>query len=297
MEKDNTTAVEVKDNLEEENVQEVVYSNILDRANMTKTDFRLLWTGLLTHAFLFSFEICLIQGINGYVIAYFTKASLNSIMPTILAVLATALVPFYTKVSDVFGRAQSMTYAIVSYFIGLVIEGLAQSFEHLAIGQIFYGMGITGIQTLSQVLIADTTLLIDRGLMFAIWDLGSAINIWVAQVLIDPLTLVKSDPSLKTDKWRIGYILMGITAFLGAIVLLVPLWRVQLKSKSRGLKIQQRKTIRWLLHEFDVVGALLITLGLSMTLIPLIMAYDYRLVLRWHRCHNPVGNLGDQVHR
>lgn len=80
--------------------------------------------------------------------------SLTAVLPTILAVLSTALVPFYTKVSDVFGRAGSLTYAFTSYLIGLIIEGSAQSFLQLTIGQIFYGMGLTGIQTLSQVIIA-----------------------------------------------------------------------------------------------------------------------------------------------
>lgn len=80
--------------------------------------------------------------------------SLTAVLPTILAVLATALVPFYAKVADVFGRAGSLTYAFTSYLVGLIIEGSAQSFLHLAIGQIFYGMGLTGIQTLSQVVIA-----------------------------------------------------------------------------------------------------------------------------------------------
>ncbi|KAF9432924.1 hypothetical protein BGZ76_010131 [Entomortierella beljakovae] len=215
-------------------------TNILDRDKMSKRQFHMLWAGIL---------------------------------PTILSILATALVPFYTKVSDVFGRAESLTYALCSYIIGLIVEGTAQSFLHLAIGQIFYGMGITGIQTLSQVLIADTTSLADRGIMFSIWDLGSAVHIWVAQVLIDPLTVPKEGE--RADKWRIGYLVMGITAIFGAICLMAPLWHIQIKSMRRGVEKQQRKTIRWLLHEFDAVGAVLITLGLSLTLLPLVLAKSY----------------------
>ncbi|KAF9953762.1 hypothetical protein BGZ72_005180 [Mortierella alpina] len=271
--KENNVTVEVKD-CPDENTAEV-NSNILDRANLTSKEFRFLWAGILLHAFTYSFEVCLIQGIMGYVTAFFTVTSLASILPTILQILAAALVPFYTKVSDVFGRAGSMTYAIVTYLLGLVIEGTAKTFAQFAVGQIFYGMGLTGIQTLSQVLIADTTLLVDRGLMFAIWDLGSAINIWVAQVLIDPLTLNGAK-----DKWRLGYLLMGICCLIGAISLLSPLWYIQIKSSRRqqlnaSQKKQPRKTLRWLLHEFDAVGAILITLGLSLTLLPMILAKSY----------------------
>ncbi|KAG0266234.1 hypothetical protein BG011_002931 [Mortierella polycephala] len=270
---DNVVTVEVKDNLERESVKAEAYSNILDRANMTTKEFHWLWAGILIQAFTFSFEICVIQGIMSYITAFFTVTSLSSILPTVLQILAAALVPFYTKVSDVFGRAGSLTCAIFSYLLGLTIEGTAKTFVQFSIGQIFYGVGITGIQTLSQVLIADTTRLVDRGLMFALWDLGSAVNIWVAQVLIDPLTIPTEGGRL--DKWRLGYLLMGVSSLIGAISLLAPLWHVQLKSSRRMVAKQPRRTIKWLLHEFDAVGALLITLGLSLTLLPIILAKSY----------------------
>ncbi|KAF9916905.1 hypothetical protein BX616_002480 [Lobosporangium transversale] len=106
--------------------------------------------------------------------------------------------------------------------------------------------------------------------MFALWDIGSVINIWVAQVLIDPLTI-----GGREDKWRLGYILMACFCVVGAISLLSPLWYVQTRSSRRRPAKQERKTIKWLLHEFDAVGAVLITLGLSLTLLPLILAKSY----------------------
>jgi MFS family permease len=121
--------------------------------------------------------------------------------------------------------------------------------------------------------ILDTTQLIDRGVMFALWDIGSAIHIWVAQALIDPLTVPKEGQ--RADKWRLGYLLMGVVSIVGAISLLSPVWYVQIKTARRKAVKQQRKTIRWLLHEFDAVGCLLITLGLSLTLLPLILAKSY----------------------
>ncbi|KAF9192675.1 hypothetical protein BGZ51_005064 [Haplosporangium sp. Z 767] len=270
---DNTVTVEMKDNHGGESVKAEVHSNSLDRANMTTKEFHWLWAGILIQAFTFSFEICLIQGIMPYITAFFTVTSLSSVLPTILQILAAALVPFYVKASDVFGRAGSLTTAIFSYLLGLTIEGTAKTFVQFAVGQIFYGMGITGIQALSQVVVADTTLLVDRGVMFALWDLGSAINIWVAQVLIDPLTIPGEGG--RPDKWRLGYLLMGVSSLIGAAFLLAPLWRVQLKASRRAATKQPRKTIKWLFREFDAVGALLITLGLSLTLIPLILARSY----------------------
>ncbi|KAF9898708.1 hypothetical protein BX616_003703, partial [Lobosporangium transversale] len=147
--KEGNVAVDVQDS-HEENTKTTTYSNILDRDNMTAKEFRWLWAGILIQAFTFSFELCVIQGIIGPVTAYFKSTSIASVLPTILQILAAALVPFYTKVSDVFGRAGSMTYAIIAYLVGLIVEGTANTFVQFSIGQIFYGMGLTGIQTLTQ---------------------------------------------------------------------------------------------------------------------------------------------------
>ncbi|KAF9344829.1 hypothetical protein BGX34_005291 [Mortierella sp. NVP85] len=271
--KNDNVTVEVRNGHEREDVKTETNPNILNREEMTKREFHSLWAGILIQAFTFSFEICLIQGIMGYVTAYFTFASFGSVLQTISTILAVASVPFYTKVSDVFGRAGSLTFAIVSYLLGLTVEGTAQTFLQFSIGQILYGVGYTGIQALTQVLIADTSRLIDRGVMFALWDLGSAINIWVAQALIDPLTVPKEGQ--RPDKWRLGYLIMGVVSIVGAISLLAPVWYVQINTARRKVVKQQRKTIRWLLHEFDAVGCLLITLGLSLTLLPLILAKSY----------------------
>ncbi|KAG0347430.1 hypothetical protein BG005_000169 [Podila minutissima] len=243
------------------------YSNILERKNMSKREFYWLWAGVLIQALCISFEACLTQGIGGFVANYFGVTSLTAVLPTILAVLSTALVPFYTKVSDVFGRAGSLTYAFTSYIVGLIIEGSAQSFLQLAIGQIFYGMGLTGIQALSQVVIADTTSLLHRGIMFAMYDMGNVANIWIAQALIDPLTLGGA-----ADKWRIGYIVMGCVSGFGALALLLPLWYVQLSLKRRKVAQPPRRNLRWLADEFDIPGAILIILALSLTLLPLVLA-------------------------
>ncbi|KAG0069647.1 hypothetical protein BGZ89_002378 [Linnemannia elongata] len=243
------------------------YSNILERKNMSKREFYWLWAGVLIQALCISFEACLTQGISGYVASFFGVTSLTAVLPTILAVLATALVPFYAKVADVFGRAGSLTYAFTSYLVGLIIEGSAQSFLHLGIGQIFYGMGVTGIQTLSQVVIADTTSLLHRGIMFAMYDMGNVANIWIAQALIDPITLGGAK-----DKWRIAYIVMGCVSGFGALALLIPLWYVQQSLKRRKVAQPPRRTLRWLATEFDIPGAILILLALSLTLMPLVLA-------------------------
>ncbi|KAF9958860.1 hypothetical protein BGZ65_001113 [Modicella reniformis] len=130
----------------------------------------------------------------GVVAALLESTSLTCILPTILEILSAALVPFYTKVSDVVGRAQALTFALVFYLIGYT----SNTFCNL--GQIAYGIGSTGMLTLTQVLIAFTTLLIDRGIMFALWDMPAVAIVFISQVLTDPLTIAEG------ANWRNVYI-------------------------------------------------------------------------------------------
>ncbi|KAF9367859.1 hypothetical protein CPC16_005941 [Podila verticillata] len=99
------------------------------------------------------------------------------------------------------------------------------------------------------------------------YDMGNVANIWTAQVLIDPITLGGA-----LDKWRIGYIIMGCVSGFGALALLLPLWYVQLSLKRRKVAQPPRRTLRWLATEFDIPGAILIILALSLTLLPLVLA-------------------------
>ncbi|KAF9583073.1 hypothetical protein BGW38_010313 [Lunasporangiospora selenospora] len=249
-------------------------SKILDRSLFTRKEYLILCAGVLIQAFMYSFEVNLMYNALGYVTGYFTASSIATILPVILQIISAALVPLYTKVSDVFGRAESLTAAMVLYLVGYAIQGNSQAFAHLAIGQIFYGMGSTGMLTLTQVLIADTTKLINRGIMFSLWDLPSAINIFTTQVLADPMTIPKGDDP--KDKWRQVYLTVGVLSLVGAIAVLVPLWYLQRKAERKAPQVHQRRSLMWLLHEFDVVGALLITLAMSLTLLPMILAKSFQ---------------------
>ncbi|KAG0264090.1 hypothetical protein BG011_007485 [Mortierella polycephala] len=265
-------ALEAKGDIEAVAPQRGYSSKIMDRSLFTRREYMFLAVGVLTQAFVYSFEVNLMYNCMPYITAVFESSSLASVLPTILQILSAALVPFYTKVSDVIGRAESLTFAMVFYLVAYCIQGTANSFLQYALGQISYGIGSTGMLTLTQILIADTTPLINRGIMFALWDLPSAVNIFTSQALTDPLTIGPG------ANWRNVYIIIGVLAGFGAVAVLTPLWYLQKKSERRFAKSSEtvvRRSIGWLLHEYDAVGALLITLGMSLTLLPMILAKTY----------------------
>ncbi|KAF9093722.1 hypothetical protein BGX29_009826 [Mortierella sp. GBA35] len=247
-------------------------SKIIDRTLLSRKDIRVLIAAIMLQAFLRSFEVNLMYSSLGVISAKFKSAAIATILPIILEIISAALVPFYTKISDVVGRSQAMTTAAVMYFLGYTVQGTSETFLQLALGQIVYGIGSTGLMTLAQVLIADVTLLIDRGIMFALWGMPSTINVFIAGALVDPLT--EGDSA----NWRNVYAIIGSTSLLGFIILLGPLWHYQRKGERlaavHGRRMKTR-SFKWLFSEFDAVGAVLITLALGLTLLPIILARSY----------------------
>ncbi|KAF9326670.1 hypothetical protein BG006_009917 [Podila minutissima] len=209
------------------------FNHILERKNMTKREFNSLWAEVLIQAFCMSFEVQTSYGISGYVNAYLKASSLQAILPTAQARIATAM-------------------------------GSARSFLQLAIGHMIYALGNTGVQALSQVVIADTTSLLTRGIMLAMYDVGTIANIWISQAVIDPITL--GGPP---DKWRNGYIAGSVISGFGALALLFPLWYV---LRRRKVAQPPRKSLHWLTHEFNIPGAVLLTQALAVVCLPLTLA-------------------------
>ncbi|KAG9071343.1 hypothetical protein KI688_005554 [Linnemannia hyalina] len=246
-------------------------SKIIDRTLLTRKNIKYLYIAIMVQAFLRSFEVNLMYSSLTVISSIFESASIATILPIILEIISAALVPFYTKISDVVGRSQALTIAALMYLLGYTVQGTSNGFLQLALGQIVYGVGSTGLMTLAQVLIADITPLIDRGIMFALWGMPSTVNVFIASVLVDPLT----QPS---SKWRSVYAVIGTTALIGFIILLGPLWHYQRKAERRAASHGRRtetRSIRWLFSEFDAVGALLITMALGLTLLPIILARSY----------------------
>lgn len=103
--------------------------------------------------------------------------------------------------------------------------------------------------------------------MFAMYDVGTIANIWISQAVIDPITL--GGPP---DKWRIGYIAGGVISGFGALALLFPLWYVHGQLRRRKVAQPPRKSLHWLAHEFDIPGAVLLTLALALVCLPLTLA-------------------------
>ncbi|CCE27384.1 related to major facilitator MirA [Claviceps purpurea 20.1] len=170
------------------------------------------------------------------------------------------------KVLDVFGRPQGYLLSIILTTLGLVMMAVCRNVETYAAAQVFYWVGFNGLGYCLSIFVADTSSLQNRGLMLAFTTSPYIITTWIAGPLAQGF--------LEGPGFRWGF---GIFALLTPCVTL-PLYVLFMKNyrkaKQRGL-ISPRKTAltfwQTLVHyarEFDVIGLVLVSVGLALFLLP-----------------------------
>ncbi len=112
-------------------------------------------------------------------LASLSQTVLSSALPTIVGELhgveqmtwvitaymlaSTVMMPVYGKLGDVLGRKPLLVAAIVTFVLGSVVGGLADSMPVLIVGRVVQGLGGGGLMILSQAAIADVVPARDRG--------------------------------------------------------------------------------------------------------------------------------------
>lgn len=79
----------------------------------------------------------------------------SSWLLTSFAIAASATLPLYGKLSDIYGRKTLLIVAYALFAIGLVLVGVGKSMSHLILGRIISGAGTSGMTTLVSILITD----------------------------------------------------------------------------------------------------------------------------------------------
>lgn len=70
--------------------------------------------------------------------------------------------------SEFLNRAQGLTVALGFAMLGLVLFAVTRNLATLSVGQVFYGIGFTGIRLIVTILVSDTVSLRNRSLAYAV---------------------------------------------------------------------------------------------------------------------------------
>lgn len=177
------------------------------------------------------------------------------------------------KVLDVFGRPQGYLLSIIFTTLGLAMMAACNNVETYAAAQVFYYVGNNGLGYSLSVFLADSSSLRNRGLIFAYSSSPYMVTTWLSGPI--------SEAFLKGPGWRWGF---GVFAMITPIVTL-PLFFLFMhynnKAKDLGL-IPERNSKRtayesllYYCREWDAVGLIMLSAGITMFLLPFNL-YSYQ---------------------
>ncbi|KAG1469384.1 hypothetical protein G6F56_003286 [Rhizopus delemar] len=240
-----------------------------------------IFFGLFVFSWASNFEGNLTLSLTNKVTSLFESNNLISILSTITYILQTALLPIYSKLSDMFGRAHCYSVGLFFYILAFIVYATANNYNTLVGGQIIYSFGYSATSILGPIVVGDLTTVTNRGFFQGLYNLPSLFNIFVA-----PRAAVLL---LNHGQWRWGYGLVTIILGVTAIPLIGGLWWVHFKLRRSGLLEEYRaqqtdksplhdsekgffEVLYWILIQIDIVGSLLLLAGLCLILLPLVLA-------------------------
>ncbi|KLT45268.1 MFS general substrate transporter [Cutaneotrichosporon oleaginosum] len=176
---------------------------------------------------------------------------------TVQAIIIAVGKPFMAKIADVCGRGEAFLVVATLYLIGYLTIAAAGSISTIAVGNVFYAFGYTGLQILLQIVIADMTSLRWRGLVGGLVSAPFLINIFVSAEIA----------SRVLPDWRRGYVQFALVVPL----MLAPLIIALLSQKRERLRPQHNlgTALRAAAAEMDFVGLVLVAASLALILVPL----------------------------
>ncbi|KAI8680677.1 MFS domain-containing protein [Fusarium sp. Ph1] len=232
------------------------------------------FTGLFATTFITSFLKYATKVYDAYATSEFKKHSALTTANVVGTIIGLVTYPIMAKFSNVFGRAEGLTFSILFLVLSQVMYAACQNIATYIAGGIFESIGDTGYVIMQQVFIADTTSLINRGLWTSLPES-------VASIPTLYLGSIVADSVLKHSTWRWGYGMWAVILPFCAAPLIITLYILQRKARKNGYRREGawdaadksqplgKRLINLFWVDLDILGAVLLVVGLGLTLIPL----------------------------
>lgn len=264
----------------------------LDNSSILKKAWskKIIWIAyaiVIITAFIENFANDSTSSLDSYATSSFSAHSLIATVAVVYKVTAICAYPIMAKLADILGRGEGFTFAVIFYTLAYVLYAACTNVETFVAGEIFFSIGKNGYRIFQQIFIADTTSLINRGLLSQLPDaIGAIPSLYIGTYVMDSF--------LEHSTWRWGYGCFAIV--LGAS--LIPLAAVMFYLDHRARKNGERKTVQvmqnidpnlpWyhktfkvLFVELDVLGGILLICGMALFFIPFTLT-GKKSSYRWH---------------
>ncbi|KAF2101793.1 MFS general substrate transporter [Rhizodiscina lignyota] len=210
------------------------------------------------------------NSLTPYVISDFELHSLIPVTGIISNIMAGVIKLPVAKVLDLWGRSEGFAIMTALCTLGLILMAVCDNVETYAAAQVFYWIGVDGMQYVLDVVIADTSSLKNRSIAFAF-----STSPYIATTFAGPAA---AQSFLRNSTWRWAFGTYSIVIPVVALPIFSVLLLNQRKAKKLGVLQKERsgrtafQSIWHYAVEFDALGVFLIVAGLVLFLLPFSLA-------------------------
>ncbi|KAI9188894.1 hypothetical protein H9P43_000316 [Blastocladiella emersonii ATCC 22665] len=206
-----------------------------------------------------------------FVLSSFGQHDMTAVLPVFSSILGTLTYPIVSKLLDVFGRPEVTVVCILSYVAARLLRGIAGSVWVFASSVFFDTFAGSGMYLVTQILIADSSSLVNRGLLSNIVNLPFLFTVFIGPPIAS---------AFLTLSWRYIYIFSAIIVPISAAPLLWKMFATDARLRKSG-EIDETMTWRHaydgltlaktLVRQLDLPGVVLLAIGLILFFLPFLI--------------------------
>lgn len=251
---------------------------------------KLIWIAyiiVILTAFIENFANDSTSSLDSYATSNFDAHSLIATVAVVYKITAIISYPILAKIADILGRGEGFSLAVVLYTLAYVLYASCQNVQTYVGAEIFFAIGKTGYRIFQQIFIADTSSLINRGILSQLPNaIGAIPSLYAGTYVMDSF--------LEHSTWRWGYGCFAIVLGCSLIPLAVVMFYLDRRAKKSGerkqIKIMENidRTLPWykqaykvLFVELDIFGGILMLCGMALFFIPFTLT-GKSSSYRWH---------------
>ncbi|QEL61611.1 hypothetical protein CJJ09_003759 [Candidozyma auris] len=235
--------------------------------------------------------------LTSYATNGFDNHSLLSTVSVIRSVMAAASLPFFARMSDMYGRCELLLVAVLFKAIGSLIESQAYDVQRYAAGAVIDAFGQAGIKVMLRLVMSDNSKMNWRLFAISIVTCPYIINTWISGNVVTSLTDHYSW-NYSIGMWAFIFPISNIPLFVCLVWTRLKLrkqedWQELCREERESFtemnaaleKLENRtpggnKQFFWV---SDIAGIVLFVLCIGLLLVPLTLAGG--VTTKWKQAH------------
>lgn len=203
-----------------------------------------------------------------YALSDFRKTASSAALAVACNLAFSLMKPIWAKASDIFGRGEMYPISAILVVIGLVVAASAANFSAFAAGTVLRVIGLTCLNSMNTIVVADLTTTRQRGFGVNFQFFPYLVLPWVSAYIVSDVV----SPGGIGWAWGIGILAIIIPVGISAIMFFLMLYQRRAKKLEAQLFKRPKITLYEVGSNIDLGGLTILIVSLAFILIPLSLA-------------------------